>query len=570
MPNHDLTLDTVLGPQGGSHVVRAPGPASIGRGAGCEVCLMHEGVSRRHAGLLFRAGGWVVTDTQSTHGTFVNGVRLAPGVPTPITSGDLVRVGPWTFRAVVGRHGERTSSTFDDTSFVTSRIELATERGSSASGRRLKLLTECIAGFGSARDEETMARAALNSALRGSGYSRGAVLRVGADGMNVSVLVSSSAGPAPNPAPSPAPSPAPNAEPGMELSVAPRPSEAKEFVFSRRLIQAASAGKPVVLAASASLPSVSLMEMQIQAALCVPIMLGETPAAYLYLDTRETGSGGQDDSASYCEAVATALGLALANLKRAELDRRQRELTAELSAAHDAQRLILPSPAARVGLLRYAMHMRPGVFVAGDLFDVVPISPTRVAFCVGDVSGHGAGSAMVMATAQSFLHACLRAGADASSAVRSLNEHLAMRVTDGRFVSLWLGVLEESGEMEFVDAGHGYCLRRTARGATSRLVSLGGIPLGIDPGHHYRADRVRLDAHDRILLFSDGLVEQRNAGGKAFGIDRVGRATERSASPQEDVDAIMGALDAFTGGGGLEDDATVASLDFGEGPGGKS
>ncbi len=539
MPNHDLTLDTVLGPQGGTHVVSAPGPASIGRGAGCEVCLMHEGVSRRHAGLVFRGGGWVVTDTQSTHGTFVNGVRLASGAPTPITSGDLLRVGPWTFRVVVGRHGERTSSTFDDTSFVTSRIELATERGHSASGRRLKLLTECISSFGSARDEVSMARAALDSALKGSGYSRGAVLRVGADGLDVSVLVSAAGG----------------RRAGSEGG--------SEFVFSRRLIQAASAGKPVVLAASASLPSVSLMEMQIQAALCVPIMLGEAPAAYLYLDTKETGSGGQDDSASYCEAVATALGLALANLKRAELDRRQRELTAELSAAHDAQRLILPSPGARVGFSRYAMHMRPGVFVAGDIFDVVPISSSRVAFCVGDVSGHGAGSAMVMATAQSFLHACLRAGAEASAAVSALNRHLAERVTDGRFVSLWLGVLEESGELEFVDAGHGYCLRRGAWGGASRLVSPGGIPLGIEPEHGYSSERVRLDTLDRILLFSDGLVEQRNQGGEAFGIDRVWQATAGSESPEGDVGAIMGALDAFTGGGGLDDDATVASLDFG-------
>ena len=75
---------------------------TIGKGAQCDLVLADDSVSAVHARLEFDAGGWRLTDLESTNGTAVEGVRLAPGVPTPVHPGMTVRFGgvPMLFRDV--------------------------------------------------------------------------------------------------------------------------------------------------------------------------------------------------------------------------------------------------------------------------------------------------------------------------------------------------------------------------------------------------------------------------------------------------------------------------------------
>jgi predicted component of type VI protein secretion system len=90
------------GPQAGKEVpVRSP-VVRIGRAAGNDVVIPDDSVSAAHARLEFDQGAWRLTDLESTNGTYVEGVRLAPQVPTPLGYGSSVRFGgiPLHFRAV--------------------------------------------------------------------------------------------------------------------------------------------------------------------------------------------------------------------------------------------------------------------------------------------------------------------------------------------------------------------------------------------------------------------------------------------------------------------------------------
>ncbi len=90
------------GPQAGKEVpVRLP-VVRIGRAAGNDVVIPDDSVSAIHARLEFDQGAWRITDLESTNGTYVEGVRLAPQVPTPLGYGNSVRFGgiPLHFRAV--------------------------------------------------------------------------------------------------------------------------------------------------------------------------------------------------------------------------------------------------------------------------------------------------------------------------------------------------------------------------------------------------------------------------------------------------------------------------------------
>ena len=533
-----IEFESLTGPH---RVTFTPGvdkPTNIGRSAASEVCLPHEGISRKHAMIVMRAGEWFVVDHASRVGSYLNGVKLEPAKPAALAPGDLLRIGPWTFRARAAGSMQARTATLDDTMARAQRVETAVPVNARAD-QRLRLLGECMAKLAGATEEKALARAALESALAGSGFARGAILR----SMGASEEIQ------------------------LVESVRRDPSDAGEFAFSRSLVRRAAAGETVMLATDATAASQvqhSIAELRIHSAMCAPVFLGGSVEGYLYLDARGKEQLVQQEAGGFCDAVARAYGLAMANLKRIELLARQQTMERDLDAARQAQQVMLPPTQGTIGGIHYAMRMRPGLFVAGDMFDVVELPGDRVALCVGDVSGHGLGSAMLMALAQSQLHAQLLNKPDAGAAVTAVNRFVAKRAVAGRFASLFVGIVsreDSSWRVDFVDAGHGYWLVRDREGARS-VTSAGGIPIGIDPEGVYQTETVRLDPSSRLVLYTDGIVEQRNAAGVQFGRPALMSAFPGTGTATEDVEAVFNAIDAYSGGGGLDDDATVASVEL--------
>src|SRR6185295_8225710 len=97
-----IFLRALVGPAISDLVVKDEGPVVLGRSASCDLPLVDDSVSRRHAALVRKRAQWYLIDEGSSGGTFVNGHRIPKGDPTPIGSGDLVRIGPWAFRVTVG------------------------------------------------------------------------------------------------------------------------------------------------------------------------------------------------------------------------------------------------------------------------------------------------------------------------------------------------------------------------------------------------------------------------------------------------------------------------------------
>jgi sigma-B regulation protein RsbU (phosphoserine phosphatase) len=286
---------------------------------------------------------------------------------------------------------------------------------------------------------------------------------------------------------------------------------------------------------------------------------GGSVEGFLYLDARGQESAVRAEADGFCESFARAYGLALANLKRQELERRQRALQSELDAAREVQQFILPARAGTVGPLDYAMEMRAGVIVAGDVFDVVPLPHGRVAVALGDVAGHGMAPALLMSAIQAHLHARLLADPDPATAVAGVNRYLATRAMEGRFASLWLGVFEPDGTLRYVDAGHGHWAIRP-RAEAAFTPPNRSLVIGVDAEAPYTADTLRLNPGDRVGLFSDGLLEQRNEAGVVFGRERLlaALATEGLVPL---IRAVFDAVGSHAGGMALADDATAAVIE---------
>lgn len=516
--------------------LRPDRPVTIGRAADSDFILLSETVSRRHASVSLRGHTAYLTDLGSTHGTLLNSLRIDANRATPLTPGDLVQVGPFMLRLI--REGGRSKgamSTVAMSDDATTAFQVQTLASLSPhAGRRLRALTECIARLDAAASVQAAAQIVLNYALDGSGYAHAAILRRPA-GTEVEVVAS------------------------RRLD----PTDTSTVSFSRSLISAAEGGKTAMLAPQSRVTSNSLMGLNIHSALCAPIHVGEAIAGFLYLDARDQESAVDPDAAGFCEALATAIGLAFANISRADLERRQLSLAAELTAAHEAQMFILPEADARRDFLMYGMRMRPGAYVAGDLFDVVSLRDGRVAVAIGDVAGHGAGSAMLMASTQAHLNAQLQTLCDPAEALAAVNAYLAGKSLGGKFVSLWVGVFSPDGTVEYVDAGHGHWMHIPAAGGHGQSPTLGGsIPVGVSSVATYRSSTFKMAPGDRVLLYTDGVIEQKNARGEQFGNERLAPLMTPSRPPSELVEEVISQIVRHSADGTLEDDATVASIEY--------
>lgn len=81
------------GPRYGEQIPVPTPVVTIGRASGCELVIDDDSVSARHARLEFDLGAWRITDLESINGTAIEGVKLAPNVPTPLPYGATVRLG---------------------------------------------------------------------------------------------------------------------------------------------------------------------------------------------------------------------------------------------------------------------------------------------------------------------------------------------------------------------------------------------------------------------------------------------------------------------------------------------
>jgi serine phosphatase RsbU (regulator of sigma subunit)/pSer/pThr/pTyr-binding forkhead associated (FHA) protein len=553
----ELLLVSVSGPTAVEQVLDPGGALSIGRRTTHGLVLDRPEVSRNHAELraVDTASGtqWLLIDLNSRHKTRLNGQELRPGEPCPVRAGDLIEIAPWTFRLVDRNTGAATSvnerqvRTLDDMPPASMRTispsrDLATER--------LRLLLSFAEAIGSAPDEAALAEALLEAATRGTGFPNAAVLRPLMPDGTVSII----------------------AETGLMTSGGkPR--------LSRTLIHQASQGEAVAIGGDVrvSPEAHSIVELNIQEAICVPLMLEGAAAGFLYLDSRDdtertAGRGGAprriaQDAGPFAAGLARLAAMALLNLHRRDLEMRYARMEGEISAAASTQRLILPPRVITRADLKIVGECRPGRIVSGDFFDVIPLDDGRVAVGLGDVAGKGIQASVLMTTTQGFLHGVLAQHGEPHRAVTQLNSYLHPRCESGRFLTLWLGVIDSTKRtLEYVNAGHGYAWLLGGReGAGARRLTAAGGPLvGVLESVPFLSATVEFQPGDRLLLLSDGILEQPHKGDRDEPFEWDGVQMALSEADGQEPEAFLAQLFAslydYAGQSSLADDATVVMV----------
>lgn len=522
-------------------VVDSDQPILMGRATECDVCLSDASCSRRHLILTRRDDRWSIEDLDSRHGTFVNGVRVGANKQVPIRHGDMLRAGTTTFRVDLVTAAPRTLAAMETSVSPGTIIEAVAPRElESLAQQRLALLIEGCSALYEARTESELAEAVVSLIMAGTGYPRAAMLSWAQCPDEVEIV-------------------------GFRDG---REATADGFVFSRSLLRAVEGGQMARLSRSdLGQWGQSIAGLGIAAALCAPLIVDSVVVGAIYLDSRAGETRSQTDAPGFCHTVAHIASLALCNLKRLELAQRQEQLDADLTIAQEAQSFLLPKASGVVGAVRYASRTRPGSVVGGDLFDIFPIGEGRIGICFGDITGHGIGAAILMTAVLSHLRASLTNCGHAGAAVTETNAYLVAHSADRMFATLWVGVLDVAeGSLEFVDAGHGHWLICPNGGTPRCPDSPGDLIIGVQPGLVYSQARIEFRPGDRLILYSDGLVEQPNREGDRFGTARLVDVIAGSDSIDRDVSGVFAALETFTGSDRFADDTTIASIEVSPSP----
>jgi phosphoserine phosphatase RsbU/P len=249
--------------------------------------------------------------------------------------------------------------------------------------------------------------------------------------------------------------------------------------------------------------------------------------------------------------------VALAREQRQRL--RQRE--EELQDAREIQASLLPKRLPDVRGYEIATVNQPLRFVGGDYYNVVRMDDRHTAICIADVAGKGMPAALLMSTLQAALQPLIAQKLPPSELCHRLNRILCDVMPVGKFISFFYGVLDnQQNRLTYCNAGHNPPLLIRADGASTELDAQGAV-LGQFPEWQYRQSELEMRSGDRLLLFTDGLVEACDVNEEQFGEQRlIGVLRENSQSSAHNLmDLLLRAASQHCDGH-FQDDASLIVL----------
>ena len=202
----------------------------------------------------------------------------------------------------------------------------------------------------------------------------------------------------------------------------------------------------------------------------------------------------------------------------------------------------------------------PAAETGGDYFDFLRMQDGCLGLAVGDVSGHGLGSALVMAETRAYIRSFTESDLDVGGILTRVNHALAADLEQGIHVTMLLVRLDtEKNTIAYASAGHipGYVLKQS--GEVGTVLESTGRPLGLFAESSYQTSaEIQLEKGDLMAFFTDGVTEATSPGEEEFGTGRVLEIlrNNRDSSAREIIEKIFASARSFVGEQPPHDDIT--------------
>ena len=249
-------------------------------------------------------------------------------------------------------------------------------------------------------------------------------------------------------------------------------------------------------------------------------------------------------------------------ISRLRLKHRLDLIHEEIRLASQIQLELMPKSPPAVAGYDIAGRSQPTRMVGGDYFDFIPVGPDRLAVCLGDVSGKGLPSALLMASLQATVRSQSHPSVSSRACVRHSNDQLVHNTDWGRFATLFYGILDPgSGRFLYCNAGHNPPRLVNGSGGSRRLET-GGLIIGFAEGAHYEEESIGMAPGDCLVIHSDGITEARNEADEEFGEARLESLVLRGRgfSARQLVDHIFAEVARHAGKAPQTDDMTLVVI----------
>jgi sigma-B regulation protein RsbU (phosphoserine phosphatase) len=241
-------------------------------------------------------------------------------------------------------------------------------------------------------------------------------------------------------------------------------------------------------------------------------------------------------------------------------DEEYAEIQKELELARRIQLSLLPGEFPDSAAFKVAARYVPMTSVAGDLYDYVVADAKQVGLLIADVSGHGVPAALIASMVKMAASSQRPNAAHPALLLAGMNQALCGN-TQGQYVTAaYVHLDAQSGELRYAAAGHP-CMLLLRNGAITEVAE-NGLLLAAVNSVNYTDRSIAMEPGDRLLLYTDGILEARNTSGELFGEQSLFAELKKSAgrSPAEAADGIIASVQQWARS--QDDDLTVLVCDY--------
>ncbi len=239
--------------------------------------------------------------------------------------------------------------------------------------------------------------------------------------------------------------------------------------------------------------------------------------------------------------------------------RKQQERELQLQMARNVQQRFYTGAMTCATGFDIASAIYPAKEACGDYLDAFTMPDGRTCIGIGDVSGHGLDSALVMALTRAYVRAFAQVEADLAKILSRVNHMLIADLEDSRFVTMLLVCLDgTNGCLSYANAGHVSGFLMNSSGEIDHALESSGPPLGLFPDSNFVTSTIPLTSQHLMILLTDGTTEMATPGDVEFGTGGVIEyvRAHRHDSANELVHGIYRAARSFAGDHPQQDDAT--------------
>ena len=235
----------------------------------------------------------------------------------------------------------------------------------------------------------------------------------------------------------------------------------------------------------------------------------------------------------------------------------QKSLEMDLELASKMQNALLPKKDLNSEYWEIGYTYLPAGPVSGDYCDIISLKNDELLFVLADVTGKGVAASLLMTQIHAIFHSLSAFEMPLEKLLEQVNRLICEGAAFSHFATLVCGKIYKNGEIELINAGH--CLPIILKKYDIINIDSSSVPLGLFCNMQYKAQKIKIEKGESLILYTDGLSEARGKEDEEYGETRIVNFAKNhfEISPQEFINTLVDDVNEFIGNSKMNDDLTV-------------